>query len=208
MLDELVGITSLYDFYAFLNIGFCILALARCFLILSFHKRLSILTETLWEGFVDIYHWVIVWITFTCIFATVFFHLLGADMEAFSSWGSSFKTLFLLVVGVGDDMDKIRSNTVGWFLVVVYAVIVTILMINLSLGIVLDAYNVHSREREESDTLPHSLTVYFYRKFQKLRHRLRHCFGFRSSASVSPETSPGRRDFVRRKTGDAMRGTY
>ena len=50
MLGELVGITFLYDFYALLNIGFCILALARCFLILSFHKRLSILTETLWEG--------------------------------------------------------------------------------------------------------------------------------------------------------------
>ncbi|GMH62226.1 hypothetical protein TL16_g03433 [Triparma laevis f. inornata] len=171
MVSEQVDIKNIYDLYSEINILFCVLALVRCFMILSFHKRLSILTETLWEGLVDIYHWAMVLALFTTIFATVFYHLFGADTEQFSTWFKAFKSLLLLVVGLGDwELEEVNKGTIGWFLLLLYGAIVTILMINLSLGIVLDAYNIHSKERDESDTLPHSLSVYFYRKYNRIKH--------------------------------------
>ena len=65
----------------FMNVAFSVIGLLRCFLILSFHKRLSILTETLWTGLVDIYHWVVVLGMFTTVFSTVFHYMLGTQNE-------------------------------------------------------------------------------------------------------------------------------
>ncbi|GMH87161.1 hypothetical protein TrST_g6222 [Triparma strigata] len=220
MISEQVEIKGIYDLYGEVNILFCVLALVRCFIILSFHKRLSILTETLWEGLVDIYHWAAVLAIFTTIFATVFFHLFGAEAEQFSTWFKSFKSLLLLVVGLGDwGLEDVGNTTIGWFLLLLYGAIVTILMINLSLGIVLDAYNIHSKEREEADTLPHSLTVYFYRKLNRRKHWLQRCFKWRSGGdkihasddggddaalTLGKDRGGGKFQFKRRETGEAL----
>eukprot|EP00520_Triparma_pacifica_P000465 CAMPEP_0118639486 /NCGR_PEP_ID=MMETSP0785-20121206/4247_1 /TAXON_ID=91992 /ORGANISM="Bolidomonas pacifica, Strain CCMP 1866" /LENGTH=1063 /DNA_ID=CAMNT_0006530813 /DNA_START=111 /DNA_END=3298 /DNA_ORIENTATION=- len=200
---DFIYMKELYAFYAFINVGFSILGLLRVFLILSFHKRLSILTETLWTGLIDIYHWMVVLMMFTTVFATVFHYMLGAHSEKFSTFWGSFKELLLLVVGF-EAMTELELTNLGWFLCILYGVVVTILMINLSLGIVLDAYNIHTSEREDSDTLPHSLKVFFYRVTKKkVGWIYRIIFPKKQQVYAAEETL--HRAMERRKTGEAMK---
>jgi hypothetical protein len=188
-----------------MNIAFSVIGLLRCFLILSFHKRLSILTETLWTGLVDIYHWVVVLTMFTTVFATVFHYMLGTQNETFSTFWGSFKELLLLIVGF-EAMTNLELSTLGWLLCMLYGSVVTILMINLSLGIVLDAYNIHTRDREESDTLPHSLKVFFYRTIKKKIKWVKRIMGC-SRTKVYAEKGDDDDTIIlqRRNTGDALK---
>jgi hypothetical protein len=164
LVTSMILLDQLTNLYSYIQTIFGVLALFRCFNILSFHKRLSMMTETLWEGFVDMYHWSLVIIILTLVFSTLFHLIFGSSNEKFSTIGGSAENLLLMVIGLSGAMESNENLTgVAWALVMLYGATISILMVNLSLGIVLDAYNVHTREREESDTIPYSLMVYFYR---------------------------------------------
>ena len=97
----------------------------------------------------------------------VFNFKFGHTSKMFATYWGSFRALVRIIFG-GFEIGKLDLGVVGWVLILLYCSVVSILMINLSLGIVLDAYNAYQKEREDSDTLPHSIKVYVYRKFSKV----------------------------------------
>ena len=111
-------------------------------------------------------------------------------------------------------MTDLELNTLGWLLCMLYGSVVTILMINLSLGIVLDAYNIHTKEREDSDTLPHSLKVFFYRVIKKKVKWVIRTLGCSRKKVYAEKGDDDANDggsqprltlYKRRNTGDAMK---
>ena len=180
-------------------------------MILSFHKRLSILTETLWEGFVDIYHWGIVLIMFTCVFSVLFNFLFGSTLEKFSTIWLSFQSLMLMVIGftgaLEQPLEEEDLNGLVWLMVMIYGAAVSLVLINLFLGIVLDAFNIHTKEREESDSFPHSLEIYFYRIFAKNLHWVKRRLGdakVGAGGLGGDEEEGSTPKLKRRNTDDAM----
>ena len=106
IVTQILNYAALFRFYQYLAISFCIIALFKCFLIISFHKRLSILSQTLYEASTDIFHWGVTLTLVHAVFATVFHYLFGPKMNNFSTWTGSFTTLLLMVIGLFDVSGK------------------------------------------------------------------------------------------------------
>jgi hypothetical protein len=132
MVSKLVDISFMYVVYEYTIVVFGVVALVNTFLILSFHRRLGILSTTLAEGGEDIFHWATALLIFSSIFAAVFHFLFCAEHEAFSTYAGAFQALVLIIFGAFE-ISELELGFSGWILIVLYCGVVSILMINLSL---------------------------------------------------------------------------
>ena len=130
LVAQILWYAKLNWMYEYLAMCFSVFALIECFCILSFHRRLSILTVTLLEAASDIFHWGVVVGILTVVFATVFHYHFGPKIGEFSTWGSSFGTLLLMVVGLYS-VDTGSLDSIEWILLMLYGASIAILMVNL-----------------------------------------------------------------------------
>jgi len=126
----------------------------RLFKAFSAQQRLAVVTNTIWVSIIDLGHFMIV-------FASVFFSfafsgvlLMGRQVRSFTRLGYAINQVFLGLQGQFDwDELRIVGRTEAGIWYVSFQVLLTILMFNILIAIVMDAYGVVKQASTQSEML-------------------------------------------------------
>lgn len=131
-----------------------LLIVMRLFEAFAHQPRLSIVTSTLGDAAVDLVHFLLVFISIFITYAVAGVVLFGREVDTFTNLMRSHITCFRIMMG---DFDWEEMRLVGrieagfWF--GSYIVIIAILMLNMLLAIVMDAYSEQKQAMGDAETL-------------------------------------------------------
>jgi hypothetical protein len=125
----------------------CVLTYMKLFKYLQFSPRLSQLTHTLTEASEDLAGFLFMFLLVFMAYAFSFHMAFGMDVGEFQDFTNSFFTLFLIILG-DFDFDELRlaNDLLGPALFISYIVIVYLILFNMFLAIIGEAY-VRVKER-------------------------------------------------------------
>ena len=140
----------------------------------EFHKSLAIVTRTLSLALTDLLHFGVVFLLIIGIYAFAGYTLVGRQSAHFQSFTSSVITLCLVALGEFSTWEEIQvvEKEMGPFFFFSYIVLVTVLMVNIVLAIVVDAF-MRSQERPERTALIDDVYILMTMDIQDVGHRLR-----------------------------------
>jgi len=171
--NEVVEITveaALYnDSFAFdaIAASFGIFKILRYF---ELQRNLLILRESLQRGLSDLSVFTIMVLIIIAGFSFTGMNIFGQENEEYVTFGTSFITLFLTVLGEFDFDKMLRVNYLfAYFFFLVYQIFVFLVMLNIFLAILNDAYIAvkFKYDAEELDDGPPPLTL--RQQWQRLR---------------------------------------
>jgi len=140
------------------------LIVMRLFEAFAHQPRLSIVTSTLGDAFVDLAHFLLVFLSIFLTYAVAGVVLFGREVDSFTNVMRACNTCFRIMMG---DFDWEELLEVGrmfagvWFLS--FVVIIVLLMLNMLLAIVMDAYSEQKARLGEAETLWQEFLQVFHR---------------------------------------------
>ncbi|CAM9848987.1 unnamed protein product [Ectocarpus sp. 6 AP-2014] len=208
VLDALVGqVLALQEAALFswaLHIIFLLITLAGLyrwiFQMLTFHKRMSIVTDTLSRASTHLDHFLFVFFLVILAFAALTWLLVGSSTKEFSTLVEAWGSVTRISLGESENfypqiLDA--QPTVGPVVVVLYQVLGVVLLLNVVIAIFLEAYRgVVSGVRGE-DTIFQSFIAFVGMSWCSLKTRIRWataCMRWRLSGrrNTSPQDRPRR----------------
>lgn len=125
----------------------CVLTYMKMFKYLQFSTRLSQLTHTLTEASEDLAGFLFMFLLVFMAYAFSFHMAFGMDVASFRDFTNSYFTLFLIILGEFDFEElRLSNDLLGPLLFISYIVIVFLILFNMFLAIIGDAY-VRVKER-------------------------------------------------------------
>lgn len=133
----------------------------------SFHAqpRLAVVTKTLMVAAQDLLHFFIVLVSVYVCLAVAAVLLFGEDLEEFSTLDRSAITCFRALLGEYDwdamsSIGRVLAGTWLWF----FVVIADLLLLNMVLAILMDAYQVVKSKASIMTTVPHQISEILRRR--------------------------------------------
>ena len=141
--------------YSWSNVLAMVLLVMRWITHLSFHRRLAIVTTTIYHAATDLLHFVVPFSIIISCYAFMAWTLIGRQNDDFSTFERSFVSLSLVALGdfaLFSSIEDIEKE-IGPLFFLSYVIIVTVLMINIVLAIVVDAFmsSANSKSSKKSD---------------------------------------------------------
>jgi len=170
-LEQILAISAWDGVYNSLTVINGILSLFVVFYTFSFHSQLSVVTETMAHSAVHLFHFLIVFIVIVCLFSAICYILFGQSSDDFKDISACLASLAIMSFGSFDyNALKAISNPLGPIVFFGFQTLVTLLMLNILLSIVLDAYEVAKSAAEESrETLIETSFNFIGRQQARLR---------------------------------------
>jgi hypothetical protein len=137
-----------------------LIVVLRVFKAFSHQPRLSIVTRTVSASFVDLLHFLVVFMSVMFSFGTSGVILFGRDIDGFTHPLRAFTSCFNTMMG---DFDWDELNNIGrfeagcWFFG--FMIMIVVLLLNMLLAIVMDAYSEQKAAIGDAETLWYELYV-------------------------------------------------
>jgi len=169
--DEFLGFALWYRvFLADAHIIF----MMRCFVALQWQPRLAVVTRTLVDTSVDLFHFLLVFIPTFIAFAIAGHAMFGRRMQQFSTIEGAICVCFKLSMESEFDWwtysEEDFFTALSW--VWLYILLVVLLMLNMVLAIIMDVYSVIRLQAGNSETVFQNIyflgiRAYYHRKWLK-----------------------------------------
>jgi len=152
---EMLSFMELDDVYNSFTVLNGMFALLVVFYTFKFHYQLSIVTDTLFHSLRHLLHFLVIFFVILILFSAIHWVLFGSADDNFKNLQDSLASLALVTFGAFDYYSmKAISNPLGPIVFFGYQMIITLLMLNILLSIVLNAYEVaKSLADEDQETI-------------------------------------------------------
>jgi len=140
--------------FRYVAAGYPMIIVARLFKAFSAQARLTLVTRTLWDASTDAFHFGIVFACIFLTFAVMGVALFGAEVQEFATIMRSTSACFRALFGDidrGAMMQVGRAFTALWFWS--FFVLVLLVMLNMLLAIIMDAYEKVSQQVQSAETI-------------------------------------------------------
>eukprot|EP00903_Cladosiphon_okamuranus_P014277 g13260.t1 len=132
--------------------------LARLFIMLRFHPRLSLVTDVVASSAVHLVHFFIMFFMVVAVYSNVVWVIFGPSLSLFATWTASFVTMTRIALGEFDNLYPLMVETndaAAFIIIATYQTLQGILLLNIVISILLDSFQViHECNSEKaSDTL-------------------------------------------------------
>lgn len=151
LMSQLVKVVRWNEMVAF---WYSIPMLLKFFQHFKGNERLAIITKTLYTAADDLMHFMLIFLLVFCNFVIGARFLFGPSLKEWSWWSLAFTTGFRALMGDFDFMAMYYvtpTNATLWF--IIYMTFIFILMINMLLAIVMDAYATVKQEAGKSESV-------------------------------------------------------
>jgi hypothetical protein len=141
----------------------------------SYSPRLALMTKTLSQASVDIFHFGVVFFTVFVIYTISGMLLFGQELLMFSTTERALDATFKIVMG-DFDWDEMRriGRLEAWIWFLTFMLLVNLIMLNMLVAIIMDVYaEVKSALPEDADTLWSQLYEVLDRKWAVYYHGTR-----------------------------------
>ncbi|CAM9340593.1 unnamed protein product, partial [Ectocarpus sp. 4 AP-2014] len=169
-----------------------IFGLARLFIMLRFHPRLSLVTDVLTASAVHLVHFFIMFFMVVGVYSNLVWVIFGPSSLLFATWAMSFVTMTRIALGEFDNIYPLMVDIDGaaaFMIIVTYQTLQCILLLNIVISILLDAFQMVQKRNsvEAADTLWQTVMTTLGRWRIRLTHvgfaLVRRCsFGTRRSS--------------------------
>lgn len=165
-------VMAMYNFRTLIG-TYPLLIMIRLFKAFAAQPRLSIVTKTLSSSAVDLVHFLLVFLSIFFSYAVAGIVLFGREVDGFTTPGRAVVTCFRTMMG---DFDWDELSQVGrweagvWF--ITFMIIIVLLMLNMLLAIVMDAYSEQKELLREAKPLWHETAELFSRMRQERKGKL------------------------------------
>lgn len=142
----------------------------RLFKSFSAQPRLAIVTSTLNGASQDLLHFGIVFFSVFCCMCVNSVLLFGQDHQEFATFDRAWHSCFLCMHGDWDfqEIQGIgRLNASIWF--VVFVLVIILILLNITLAIIMDAYNIVKEHTGNAQALPRQISEMVRRRRQYVR---------------------------------------
>ena len=172
---ELLNLGKVQRAYNYLNLCCMTVMIFSIMGALQFHKRLAIVTSTLMHSSLDLIHVGVVGAIIVVIYAFAGYTLVGRQSPNFSSFNNALLTLLLIGFGEFGTYEEVVGveNEVGPIFFFTYILLVTVIMVNIVLAIVVDAFGKTQADNSERSSLPEDVLVLLDRDLHTAFHYLR-----------------------------------
>lgn len=173
--DRLIALSDLWKKYSILNMCTLFFNLFTFFKIFHDHPKLGIVTATLAEGAGELLYFAIVYLILNLHYMFIGSILFGNELYEFSTLLESWNTLFLIQIGayefaslveVFDGSEDVDLIVLALFFYYSFMLLVYFLLINILLGILIDAFvsvrtkNTEAQRRIDASTGSFSSNMY------------------------------------------------
>jgi hypothetical protein len=144
-----------------------IIFMMRCFIALQWQPRLSVVTATLVDTSVDLFHFLIVFVPTFIAFAIAGNEMFGRRISQFSTIEGAICVCFKIAMESEFDWkafseeDFVTAMTWVWL----YVLLVVLLMLNMVLAIIMDVYSVIRLKAGNSETVWDNIIFLCYRSW-------------------------------------------
>eukprot|EP00929_Paragymnodinium_shiwhaense_P050593 TRINITY_DN25475_c0_g1_i1.p1 TRINITY_DN25475_c0_g1~~TRINITY_DN25475_c0_g1_i1.p1 ORF type:complete len:1060 (+),score=263.50 TRINITY_DN25475_c0_g1_i1:350-3529(+) len=138
--------------------GYPLLIMMSLFKAFSAQAKLSIVTNTLGVSFVDMLHFGLVFISIFCSFSLAGMTIFGLAVPEFSTFGRAVVNVFFILMGAFEyeELETVgRFEALTWFFSV--QLVMSMIMLNMFLAIVMEAYSKEAMKLQKATTLPAQL---------------------------------------------------
>jgi len=126
----------------------------RLFKAFAAQPRLSVVTRTLTTSSVDLSHFLIIYMSVFMMYAVAAVVLFGRDIPDFTTVGRSVTTCFRMMLGDFDwDTLKLVGRVDAAFFFVPFSLLLTIILLNMLIAMVMDAYSMVVEQIGSTPTL-------------------------------------------------------
>lgn len=144
---------------------FPLLVMLRLFKSFHAQPRLAVVTKTLTAASQDLLHFSIVMVSVYVCLAVAAVVLFGEDVEEFSTLDRAAMTCFRVLLGEYDwdqmaSVGRVLAGIWLWF----FVVIIDLLLLNMVLAILMDAYQVVKSKASVMTTVPHQISEILRRR--------------------------------------------
>lgn len=166
-----LAVHRLTELELYVRVCFSVYALIitlRLFKGFSANPRLGLLTGTLRVVSVDVIHFLFVFVTIFLSFGAAGLSMFGRQMDEFSTFQESIHTLYRILIGdfFWGQMKVIGTIPAAVFFWI-FTIVVVLLMLNMLLALIIDAYSNVKRDSLRSETLWSQASETFLRWYQK-----------------------------------------
>lgn len=147
-----------------------ILLISRLLKVLDFQQKIGIVTRTIQNAAIDLFHWLILFSLIFFSYAFMGYTVFGSAISEFSTVGSACNTCFAIIMGEIKVTEKLLQLP-NYFATHVYyysfLTLVFFILVNVFLAILVDAYIEVKKGAAHSETLPFELFRIFKRTLSK-----------------------------------------
>ncbi|XP_038048999.1 polycystin-1-like [Patiria miniata] len=155
------------EVFGYLLACIAFLSLIRYMRLLRLNARMSLLGMTLSHASKDIFYFVIMWNLVFFAFGQLSYILFHSMVETFSSFVSTLETLFSMLLGKFDFHALVEANRMlGGAVFVIYIVTVYMILTNMFITIVVEAFNHMRHKRELDDAVDPEMIEYIVERFK------------------------------------------
>ena len=143
-----------------------ILLISRLLKVLDFQQKIGIVTRTIQNAAIDLFHWLILFSFIFFSYAFMGFAVFGSAISDFSTVGSACNTCFAIIMGEIKVSEKLLTLP-NYFATHIYyysfLTLVFFVLVNVFLAILVDAYIEVKKSAAHSESLPFELFRIFKR---------------------------------------------
>ena len=139
-----------------------VLLIMRILKVLDFQERMGIVTRTITNAAVDLFHWLILFGLIFFLYVYMGFLIFGTAILSFSTVERSFQTCFGILlgeIGVTEEMFNLPNKASVYIFYYTFIMIVFFVLINVFLAIIVDAYVDVKNKAENSESLPKEVVM-------------------------------------------------
>lgn len=139
-----------------------VLLIIRILKVLDFQERMGIVTRTITNAAIDLFHWLVLFGLIFFLYVYMGFLIFGTAILSFSTVERSFQTCFGILlgeIGVTEEMFNLPNRASVYIFYYTFIMIVFFVLINVFLAIIVDAYVDVKNRAENSESLPKEVVV-------------------------------------------------
>jgi len=189
--DTLVDASAWQSLFKNFAAWYPLVLILQCFKVFQNQPRLTVVTDTLARSMMDLLHAFIVFCVLFGGYVVSGWILFGGHLDEFKTIGSAINTCFRAVLGDFDfggmaagDMEIPRGSDYDYYVAMLwfwtFTLAVTLLMLNVLIAIVLDAYQVVRQEKNMYAAFP--INQQFVLVFKYILHRIDDFFRLNQSS--------------------------
>lgn len=143
---------------------------------LTFHKRMSIVTDTLSRASTHLDHFLFVFVLVLLVFVDLTWLLIGKGSDEFDSLMDALRSMMRISLGESENfypqMLEVQPE-VGPVVITLFHVLVVVLLLNVVVAIILEAYRGVAAGMRDEDTIFQSLAAFVGMTLLSWRRRIR-----------------------------------
>mmetsp|Transcript_22574 Transcript_22574/g.29562 ORF Transcript_22574/g.29562 Transcript_22574/m.29562 type:complete len:800 (+) Transcript_22574:336-2735(+) len=194
LVTQLTQHSLILDTYDNLAVSTAVFSVFLVFKALKFHKQVSLITDTLTKAMTDLIHFLVIFLFVHFLFSAIMWIMVGSQLEDYKTLSSSLSHMLLVTFGSFDFEALANANDVAPYVFFFFEFLVTLLLFNILLSIMIDAYEgAKSAAASHEEPLLESLFHYCGRNFCFCRNGLQRIFRLCMSCK-NERTFPGAAD--------------